>query len=104
SENVLVFSEANFYPTLFKARIFKTILGSYEDDMLVIGVDPGIRIGICIIYRHAELQRIVQTSPSDAIKFITILLKGIDAEQKIVRIGDGHTSIAYCIAQEIKSR
>jgi hypothetical protein len=28
SENVLVFSEANFYPTVFKARIFKTILGS----------------------------------------------------------------------------
>lgn len=104
SENVLVFSEANFYPTLFKARIFKTILGSYEDDMLVIGVDPGIRIGICILYHHAELQRIVQTSPSDAIRFITILLNGIDAKQKIVRIGDGHASVAYCIAHEIKSR
>jgi hypothetical protein len=104
SENILVFSEANFFPTVFKARIFKTILGSYEDDTLVIGIDPGIRIGIYILYHHAELQRIVQTSPSDAIRFITILLNGIDSKQKIVRIGDGHASIAYCIAREIKNR
>lgn len=104
SENVLVFSEANFYPTVFKAKILKSILGNYEDDMLIIGVDPGIRIGIYILYHHAELQRVVQTSPTEAIRFMTILLNGIDAKQKIVRIGDGHASIAYCIAHEIKNR
>jgi hypothetical protein len=104
SENVLVFSEANFYPTTFKARIFKTILGNYQDDMLIIGVDPGIRIGIFILYHHAELQRIVHTSPSAAISFITIVLNGIDAKHKIVRIGDGHENIAYCIAHGIKNK
>ena len=104
SENILVFSEANFYPTLFKARIFKTILGHYEDDVLIIGVDPGFRIGIFISYHHTELQRIVQTSPSEAIRFITIVLNGIEAKHKILRIGDGHASIAYCIAHGIKSK
>jgi hypothetical protein len=104
SENILVFSEANFYPTLFKARIFKIMLGHYEDDVLIIGVDPGVRIGIFILYHHTELQRIVQTSPSEAIRFITIVLNGIEAKHKILRIGDGHTNIAYCIAHGIKNK
>ena len=103
-ESVIVYSEINTYPIVFKARILKNMIGKFHDDILIIGVDPGHRIGIYILYLHDELERTVQSSTRDAIKLITILLKEIHAKEKIVRIGDGHTSIAHCIASEIKTR
>ena len=103
-ESVIVYSEISTYPIVFKARILKNMIGKFHDDILIIGVDPGHRIGIYILYLHDELERTVQSSTRDAIKLITILLKEIHAKEKIVRIGDGHTSIAHCIASEIKTR
>jgi len=104
-ENVIVYSEISSYPIVFKAKILKNMTGKFhDDDILIIGVDPGHRIGIYILYLYDELDRTVQSSIRDAIKLITILLKEIHAKEKIVRIGDGHTSIAHCIASEIKSR
>ncbi len=103
-ESVIVYSEINTYPIVFKAKILKNMIGKLRDDILIIGVDPGHRIGIYILYLHNELERTVQRSAREAVKLITILLKGIHAREKIVRIGDGHTPIAYCIAYEIKSR
>ena len=103
-ESVIVYSEISTYPIVFKARILKNMIGKFHDDILIIGVDPGHRIGIYILYLHDELERTVQSSTRDAIKLITILLKEIHAKEKIVRIGDGHTSMAHCIASEIKTR
>ncbi|HEX9318467.1 MAG TPA: hypothetical protein VF884_05985 [Nitrososphaeraceae archaeon] len=103
-QNVIVFSDVSAYPILFKAKILKNMAGTNQDDILIIGVDPGNRIGICILYLHAELQRMVQSSSADTIKLISILLRGIPAKEKIVRIGDGHQAIAYNIAYEIRKR
>ncbi len=103
-ESVIVYSEINTYPIVFKAKILKSMIGKLQDDILIIGVDPGHRIGIYILYLHDELERTVQSSTRDAVKLITILLKEIHAKEKIVRIGDGHAPIAQCIAYEIKTR
>lgn len=103
-QNVIIFSDVSAYPILFKAKILKNMAGNNQDDILIIGVDPGNRIGICILYLHAELQRMVQSSSADTIKLITLILQGIPAREKIVRIGDGHRGIAYSIAYEIRKR
>jgi hypothetical protein len=104
NENVVIYSDINPYPLLFKAKILKNMTGNVQDDILVIGVDPGTRIGICILYLQAELHRMVECSSANAIKLITILLQGIPAKQKIVRIGNGHATVAHNIAFELRKR
>ena len=44
-------------PALFKAMLLKNLSGNYIEDILVVGVDPGNRIGICVLYLHTELYR-----------------------------------------------
>ena len=66
--------------------------------MLIIGVDPGKRIGISVIYMHNEIGCFVETSPSRVVHLISILIDGIDSKKKTVRIGDGDLYMARHIA------
>jgi hypothetical protein len=89
-------------PVLSKARILRSIIRDCHDDQLVIGIDPGNRIGISIIYFHNEIGSLVVSSPRSAIELVTGFLNGIKSENKVVRIGDGDIIMSKYIAQMIK--
>ncbi len=97
-KDVILDSEVDRYPFLLKAKILRTVMGNYHDDQLIIGVDPGDRIGISVIYLHDEIDSFVESSSYSAFKIISVLLSGIYSTRKIVRIGDGNLSISKSIA------
>jgi hypothetical protein len=103
-KDVLLDSELDKYPVLLKAKMLRKVMGFQHDDQLTIGVDPGDRIGISIIYLHDELDSFVETSPHSAFQLISTLLLGINSERKIVRIGDGNMAITRQIASMIKGK
>ncbi len=103
-KDVLLDSELDKYPVLLKAKMLRKVMGFQHDDQLTIGVDPGDRIGISIIYLHEELDSFVEASPHSAFQLISTLLLGINSERKIVRIGDGNMPIARQIASMIKGK
>ena len=89
-------------PPLFKALLLKNLSGNYIDDILVVGVDPGNRIGIYVLYLHTELYSTVQSSLGEAIKFIMNILSCINSSKKILKIGNGDSIKCNLIAQKIK--
>ena len=89
-------------PVLSKARIFRSIMRGYQDDHLIIGIDPGNRIGISIIYLQNEIESLVVSSPNSAIDLVIAFLEGIQSKKKIVRIGDGDMDMSQYIARTIK--
>lgn len=89
-------------PVLSKARIFRSIMRGYQDDHLIIGIDPGNRIGISIIYLQNEIGSLVVSSPKSAIDLVIVFLEGIPSKNKIVRIGDGDIGMSQYIARMIK--
>jgi hypothetical protein len=91
-------------PVLMKAKILRSSVGALYPDMLTIGVDPGKRIGISIIFMREEIGSFVESSPSRAVQLISVLLNGIDSRKRIVRIGDGDLNMARFIATTLKSR
>lgn len=91
-------------PAIAKARILKSIRGSSMDDQLTVGVDPGNRIGISVIYLHEEIASIVESSPQSAVEQISALLGGISSRYKVVKIGDGDIRMARQMAWAIKKR
>ena len=103
-KDVLLDSELDKYPVLLKAKMLRKVMGSHHDDQLTIGIDPGDRIGISIIYLHDEIDSFVESSPHSAFQLISTLLLGIDSQRKIVRIGDGNIAITKQIAMLIKGK
>jgi hypothetical protein len=103
-KDVLLDTELDKYPVLLKAKILRNIMGSYHDDQLTIGIDPGTRIGISIIYLHNEIESIVESREDSTIQLVSVLLSGIRSNKKIVRIGDGNIAMAKRIAWMTKAR
>jgi hypothetical protein len=102
-KNLIYDFQLDTFPPLFKAKLLKNLSGNYLDDVLVVGVDPGNRIGICVMYLHTELYSTVRSSIREAVKFIMNILSRINSGKKILKIGNGDLIICNRIAQEIKN-
>jgi hypothetical protein len=101
-KDVLLDTELDKCPTLLKAKILRNIMGEYHDDQLTIGIDPGDRIGISIIYLHNEIESVVESSLMSTIHLISALVPGIISKKKVIRIGDGNIDMAETLAIMIK--
>ena len=101
-KDVLLDTELDDCPAVLKAKILRTLMGVCHDDQLIIGIDPGDRIGISIIYLHNEIDSIVESSITSTIHVLSPLLVGIVSKKKIIRIGDGNIDMAQSLAKLIK--
>jgi DNA-binding protein len=103
---VMIDTELEKYPAIAKAKILRSIMGERViDDQLIIGIDPGSRIGISAIYLHHEIaSAVVESSPQDAINHVAAMLGGIESRKKVVKIGDGNIAMAIQIARILKMR
>jgi hypothetical protein len=103
-KDALLDTELDKCPALLKAKILRNIMGDHHDDQLTIGIDPGDRIGISIIYLHNEIGSIVESSFTSTIQLISALVQGITSKKKVIRIGDGNIATAQRLAHMIKSK
>jgi hypothetical protein len=103
---VMIDTELEKYPAIAKAKILRSIMGErVVDDQLIIGIDPGSRIGISAIYLHQEIaSAVVESSPQDAINHVAAMLGGIESRKKVVKIGDGNIAMAIQIARTLKMK
>lgn len=103
NKTILLDTELEKYPEIAKAKILKSFAGS-ADDQLVIGIDPGTRIGISVIYLHEEIASMLESSPRGAVEQVAALVGGISSRKKVVRIGDGNITMARQMAWALKKR
>jgi hypothetical protein len=103
---VMIDTELEKYPAIAKAKILRSIMGERAiDDQLIIGIDPGSRIGISAIYLHHEIaSAVVESSLQDAINQVAAMLGGIESRKKVVKIGDGNITMASQIALMLKMK
>ena len=102
--DVFLDTELEQSPLSVKAKILQNYISSYSysNDELIIGIDPGKRIGISTLYYNFELEKIIVLSVQSAIEKISIILSAINSQKKIVRIGDGSITLSYQIAKILK--
>lgn len=101
---IMLDTELEKYPSISKAKILRSLAGPDADDRLIVGIDPGSRIGISAIYLGQELTSNVESSPYDAVEEVSAMLGGITSRNKVIRIGDGDIQMARQIARMIKFR
>jgi hypothetical protein len=102
--DVFLDTELEQSPLSVKAKILQHSMNSfcYSNDQLIVGIDPGKRIGISILYYNFELDKIIVLSVQSAIEKISLILSAIDSQKKIVRIGNGSLTISHQIAEILK--
>lgn len=103
---IMIDTELEKYPAIAKAKILRSIIGERViDDQLIIGIDPGSRIGISAIYLHHEIaSAVVESSSQDVINHVAAMLGGIESRKKVVKIGDGNIAMAIQIARMLKMK
>lgn len=103
-KNIIIDSELNENPLIIKAKILRNLMEPFIYEQLIIGIDPGKRIGISIFYLYDEIESVVLTCIECVLNLVCKLLLNLNARKKIVRIGDGDISMANNIAINIKTR
>ncbi len=91
---VLYDEEFNADPTVIRALIIQKLESGMHENSLVIGIDPGNRIGLSIFYHQKEIERSIYTSLDELISHVVKILSGLKADRKIVKIGNGNLKIA----------
>ena len=66
----------------------------FDQQELIMGIDPGQRIGLSIFYYGREIESSFYSSVEDLVRHIIQVLKGLQAKRKIVKIGDGNMIVA----------
>ena len=67
---------------------------SHYSDELLIGIDPGKRIGLSIYYYGREVEHSLHVSMDNLISHLVKILAGLRAKRKIVKIGNGDMKLA----------
>ena len=101
---ILLDDEFNYHPTIIRAKIVEKFQSGINDNSLVIGIDPGNRIGLSIFYHEKEIESSIYTTTDDLISHIVQILVGINAQRKIVKVGNGNMKIALHIVNSLNLR
>ena len=80
------------HPTVIRGLMIQKLSLGYEQD-LIIGIDPGQRIGLSIFYFGREIESSFNLSVEEMVFHIISVLGGLRAKRKIVKIGNGDMNI-----------
>ncbi|MEM2855940.1 MAG: hypothetical protein QW416_02410 [Candidatus Nitrosocaldaceae archaeon] len=101
-DNILLDNELNDDIAVVKAKIL-SITSNYGKNILLIGIDPGKRIGLSLLYNYDEIDSRV-VSIHKLADLIEMLIDEIDADKVIIRVGNGDPILAFKIAYELSIR
>ena len=76
-------------PIVVKGIITKMLNSSTNSSKLVLGIDPGQRIGVSVTYLENEIARAFFVSLDKLIHYLISILAELPAARKIVKIGNG---------------
>ena len=84
---------------VIQGLISKMLASGFNDDQLLLGVDPGKQIGLSVYYLGNEILNSFFVSTNKLIEKIINILAELQAKQKIIKIGNGDMQVANEIVQ-----
>jgi len=80
--------------TVIRGLMLQKLNLDYEENDLVIGIDPGHQIGLSVFYFGKEIESSFYLSIEELVLHIICILGSLRAKQKIIKIGNGNMDIA----------
>jgi len=89
-------------PFVFKGQVLSRLDGGRE--ALLIGVDPGRRIGMAAYYGSTSLELRTCDSAEGLCARVTAFVRGVPSRRSLVRIGNGNSALAAGLALSVADR
>lgn len=96
--------EFDYDPIIIRGKIVEKLESGVHNNSLIIGIDPGNRIGVSVFYYDKEIESSIYTSVDDLISHIVKILVGLNAQRKVVKVGNGNMRIARQITDSLNLR
>ena len=77
------------------------MLDTSNSSKLILGIDPGERIGVSVTYLENELSRTFFVSLDKLIPYLISILADLPAARKIIKIGNGDMKTAIAILEQL---
>ena len=94
--------EQNF--TVIRGLMIQKLHLDYEEKDLILGIDPGERIGLSVFYYGKEIESSFHSSIDELILHIIDILGNLRAKRKVIKIGNGNMNIAKKIEKLLNLR
>ena len=98
---ILFDNEFDYDPTIVRGKIAEKLDSGMHNSSLIMGIDPGNRIGLSIFYYEKEIESSIYTSIEALVSHIVKILVGLNAQRKIVKVGNGNMRIARQISNAL---
>ena len=87
-------------PGVFKGQVYAKLNGG--SDALLLGIDPGTRIGLAVFYGNASLEYSTFGSVVDLGRMVRNFLRAVPAKKYIIRVGNGSPPVTLRLVQLLK--
>ena len=95
TEKPMLFEEImDKHPTIIRGLIIQKLEIGFDLDELILGIDPGSRIGLSVFYFGKEIESSLHASVDELVSHIIMILAELRTRKKIVKIGNGNMEIA----------
>ena len=91
-------------PAVIRGLMIQKLESGLEKNELILGIDPGQRIGLSVFYFGKEIERTIYTSVEQLVTHVVIILGELRATKKIVKIGNGNMKLAKKITTLLNLR
>ena len=91
-QKALVLEGLDENPGIFKGQVVSRLSG--ENELLLVGVDPGKRTGLAVFYGQSELAFNTFDSASAVCSRVAAFARGVPSSRVLVRVGNGNRSMA----------
>ena len=82
---------------VFKGQLMSRLDGG--SDVLIVGVDPGVRTGLAVFYGEENLEYSTFSSAAWLSRRVGAFVSGIPAKRSLVRVGDGSPAASAKLIQ-----
>ena len=82
------------HSTVIQGMIIQKLRLDFEEEILLLGIDPGQRIGLSVFYYNKEIESSFYSSMDKIIFHIIEILSTLKAKRKIIKIGNGDMTVA----------
>lgn len=90
------------HPTVLRGMILRRLDPRLEEARLVLGIDPGHRLGLSVYYLGREIESSFYSSADLLIAHAAAMLSDIEAERRAVKIGNGDMALARGIGEQLR--
>jgi hypothetical protein len=87
-------------PGVFKGQLLSRLNGG--GDEMLIGIDPGIRIGLAVFYGETNLEYSTLSSAMKLSLKVGAFVRGVPAKKFVIRIGNGDLAMAAKLIESLR--